>query len=41
MLPETEKRDDAVIVTVEQGFTLQCPKTYFASLSWKLRILRT
>jgi len=36
-LPETDKRDDAVIVTVEQGFALaQCPKPILQAINLKL-----
>lgn len=36
-LPETDKRDDAVIITVEQGFTLaKCPTTILQAIKLKL-----
>ena len=36
-MPATDKRDDAVIITVEQGFTLaQCPKPILQAINLKL-----
>lgn len=36
-MPETDKRDDAVIITVEQGFTLaKCPKPILQAINLKL-----
>ena len=36
-LPETDKRDDAVIITVDQGFALaKCPKPILQAINLKL-----
>lgn len=36
-MPETDKRDDAVIVTIAQGFTLaQCPKPILQAINLRL-----
>lgn len=36
-IPETDKRDDAVIITIAQGFTLaQCPKPILQAINLRL-----
>lgn len=36
-LPETDKRDDAVVITIEQGFSLvECPKPILQAINLRL-----